>query len=644
MSDSAPPARVRTVLVALLSLGLIAGPVPAQVPGEIGGVVFDGPDQLLWNTEPASDRYHVYRGPLDGVATGLPPRCHGFAVENTGFVTGAVPTPGAGYVYLVTGESDADGEGTPGAGSDGAPRALLGSCPAVMRNHVLNRAGYGWNEWARDRIETLGLGEYVLEQLDPLSIDEGSNTDLSDRLDPINPPTDIYQLIQQQVVRGVYARRQLEWQVTAFWANHFNTFWQKLADIFQGVYPQCQAPGDPPQCDPDYPAKAWEVATELQYREMQSFRRKAFSGNFREIVEASSLSLAMIVYLDTYLSVVGAPNENFPRELLELYAMGVNGGYTQQDVEELSRALTGWSGCKKTLANLNDPLAPCIQQYWLDTPAGKWVATFNPGNHDCTQKVLFAGTPQETIIPDTCGDPASGVNNLDLALDAIVAHPATPDFISRKILERFVTETPEPALVNELIAEWNNASNPQGVGDLKAVLTAALTSDAFLDPDRTGSKVKSPLEHLVSAIRVTRGRTDGLTGALDFLILAGEIPHYNPVPTGWPESGGAWIGTNNTLERQNFPVTLLSSGAPEFGADPIQLLNDNGISTLPGNAEAIVDFLSDAFFGAALTPAERQAAIDYLNTDGAGNPAPYDDVRILETVVLLLGYPHFQEQ
>jgi hypothetical protein len=171
-----------------------------------------------------------------------------------------------------------------------------------------------------------------------------------------------------------------------------------------------------------------------------------------------------------------------------------------------------------------------------------------------------------------------------------------------------------------------------------------LTLDAFLDPDGVRTKIKTPLEHMASAIRATRGRTDGLTAVINFLASTEHVPHYNPVPTGWPEDGESWINTNAVLDRQNFGFSLLESTHPLFGADPIALLNANGVSTGPGNGEAIVDFFIDVFFGGSLTPAERQSAIRFLNTDDSGLPSPYDELRIRDTAALLLGYPHFQEQ
>jgi hypothetical protein len=506
---------------------------------------------------------------------------------------------------------------------------------------VLDRTGYGWNEWSRDRIAQLGLQGYIDEQLDPDSISETDNTELNSRMAAFDPPESVVELIGRQVVGGVYARRQLAEQAGSFWANHFNTEWRKVADQFQNRFPQC---GTQPQCDPAYPARANLEASRVQLREYDAFRDLSFHGNYREMLEASALSTAMIIFLDGYTNVAASPNENYARELLELYSMGVDGGYTQQDVEQLARVLTGWSYCKKPLADLDDPLAPCINNYWEPTPAGEWVANFRNGQHDCGQKVLFDNTPQETTIASTCGNGAAAAQELQLALDAIVEHPATPRFVSRKILERFVADDPPAAWIDALVDVWNDASNPQGVGDMREVLRAALSLSAFLDPDRARSKIKTPLEHFVSALRATRGSTDGTTEVLSYLTNAQYVPHSNPVPTGYAEAGGEWLSTNNCLDRQNFGIELAKASGAGFGSSIITLLNDNGVATGPGNAAAIVDFFVGALFGGGLTPAERQEAIDFLNTNNSGTPSNYTDSRIRDTVGFLLGYPQFQEQ
>lgn len=617
----------------------------AAPPAEVGDLAWSDSETLQWTPEAGAVGYNVYRGDLAELAAGVPPRCHASDLATPGHATPAAPAPGRAFVYLATGESAANEEGTPGFDSAAAERALLGRCDPVLRHHVLDRVGFGRDEWSADRVATLGLVGYIDEQLDPASIDESTNAALNDRVALYDPPDDVIDLIARDVVQATYARRQLEQQATVFWTNHFNTYWVKASEIFNGLYPQCQEPGIPESCDELFPTVSYLETTGTQFREMEAFRDLAFNGNFREILEVSARSPAMILFLDGYANVVGAPNENYSRELLELYALGVDGGYTQTDVEELARVLTGWTICKKKLNFEDEPILGCIENYWEPTPPGTWSSYFVPPNHDCTAKTLFAGTPQELVIPDTCATPADGANDLQLALDAIAAHPATARFISTKLLQRFVTDTPEAAMVDAVVAEWNDAGNPAGVGDLREVLRAVLTQPALVDPDRVRGKIKTPFEHIVSMTRATRGTTNGIDFVLSFLVNAQHLPHYNAVPTGYAEDGGSWIDTTNTLERQNFGVYLTAFGPADlFGSDPMGLLADAGISTAPGNAPAIVDYWSDVLFGGALTPAERQQAIDFLETEIDGTPSPYDETRIRRTVGFMLGFGQFQEQ
>ena len=416
------------------------------------------------------------------------------------------------------------------------------------------------------------------------------------------------------------------------------------AQLFRKFYPDCVGES-PPECDPAFPAVADREATNAQFREFEEFRDLAFNGNFRQILEASARSAAMILYLDSYVSLVGQPNENYSRELLELYTMGVDGGYTQTDVEELARILTGWLICKKELADLDDPLAPCIADYYLPTPAGEWASAFDLDRHDCGAKTLFAGTPQEVVFPATsCTVEQEGIDEFNLALDSIVAHPSTPCFISRKILQLLVTDDPDEAMIDSLVAVWNDGENPHGVGDLRELLRAALKIDAFFDPDMARSKIKSPFEQFTGALRALRGTTDGRTTIFEYLINAQHVPHFNAVPTGYSELGDDWLDTNNTLARQNFAIQLALGSDPAFGSDPLALLKDHGISTAPGNGEAIVEFLAEILFGGAFSTAERQAALELLNTNDLGLPSPYDEASIRKLTAFLLGHAQYQEQ
>ncbi|MGH2360775.1 MAG: DUF1800 domain-containing protein [bacterium] len=541
-----------------------------------------------------------------------------------------------------------------------------------MRNHILDRTGYGWDEWTRARIATLGVQGYINEQLSPASIDESTNTELNNRRAALGTLDRVQELQGLDLINAVYARRQLEEQVAMFWTNHFNTDYRESTAFF-GVYQNCAAYTDcvtyPDCCNLTRPQKS----TQLHYLDVENFRDLAFNGSFREILEESALGPAMIIYLDTNVNVRSAPNENFARELLELHTLGVTGGYTQQDIVELARVFTGWNVCKKTDANAGDPLAACIPNSQIGQvpptpankePAGQWVANFRPNQHDNGQKILFQGTDYQKIIPATPLNSSQGINDAYMALDDIVAHPSAPAFIAKKLLQKFVTETPTQAMIDAVVAEWNDPTNPNSgtcsgtplrcQGDLREVLRAVLAQAELLNPDQVHEKIKTPFEHVASSLRATRGKTDGFTGVLvdplargGYLSRMQELFHQNPVPTGYSELGGDWVDTGNLLERQNWGMDLTSRTATNYGNDIIGLLQANGIPTTPGtpaNAPAIVDFFTDVLFGGALTPAERQDAIDYLTTDDNGVPTNFNDARIRETVGFLMGYAQFLEQ
>ena len=637
-----------------LRIALIAAPgaaLLAQVPPEVPNFRFTSKNTLSWNPAAGADYYNVYRGRLADMKAGTPLQCHAYQVAGTTFATPQDPAVSREiFLYLVTGESES-GEGTPGASSAGVPRTLRGACGPVVAGHVMNRTGFGWGEWSSSRIQTLGIQGYIDEQLNPASINESDNAALNSRLAIHDPPADIYGLAARLVLQAIYGRRQLEQTMTAFWENHFNTYWQKPVDMLISRYPPCDLVAQP-YCDPNFPQNVYREASATQHSETEKFRHLAFNGNFREIVEASAKSAAMIVYLDSIKNVNGRPNENYARELLELSTMGVDGGYTQKDVEQLARILTGWNICKKELANADNPTAPCLTNYWLPSPAGRWVAHFDMSNiapgvkrHDCGQKILFEDTPYETTFPATpCVSPQEGVDELDAALDVIAAHPSTPRFISKKILQQLVTDNPTPAMIDALVAVWNNAANPHGIGDLREVTRAALQMAEFRSPDQIGTKIKTPFEHLVAAMRATRGTTDGVSFVFNYLFTAQHIPYYNDAPTGYPETGADWIDTNGTLTRQNVGLTLTSRSNTSFGCDPVALLSAYGISPVPGNEAAIVDFFAKVLFGGALTPADRQTAITFLSTSDSGVVSPLNATRIRDTVGLMLGYPQFQEQ
>ncbi len=611
--------------VAVLASFVGASLALAQTPAEVTGLRISEAENLTWNSTINAQDYNIYRGLLDQLIAGTPPRCHANEIAVTQFVSPDDPPVGSAYVYLVTAEGATGLEGTPGTSSAASTRALLGRCDPVERTQLLNRVTYGFSEYAKSRYDALGWNAFIDEQLAPASIDESSNTDLTTRRAPLIPPENTNELVGLAIVNGTYARRQLEQVVTIFWVNHFNTNYNDIRGYFNR---------------PDFTdAVTNQLTAETQYRETEQFRSLAFTGTFREIVEASAKSPAMILYLDNDENVVGKPNENYARELLELHTMGVDNGYTQLDIEELARALTGWNVCKKTDANKGDPLAACISRVLEGTTAGTYVSNFRIAQHDHGQKILFQGTPHQVTLPSTQSNQSAGVNDLQSALDAIAGHPSTRQFIAQKLLQWFVQELPSASQVAAVEAVWLAQA-----GDLREVLRAVLLRPELRNPDAFRQKVRTPLEQVLAAFRATRGKTNGFTTVRAYLQRMQQLPHQNPVPTGYSELGADWIDTNNTLERQNFGMDVTALTGTNFGTDLTGLMSANGLTTA-STPESIVDFWSDVLFGGALTPADRQEAIDYLKTNDSGVLDPVlTNARLREVVGFMLGYPIYQEQ
>ncbi len=611
----------RTRIGAMLAVACAAAAAAFAVPPpEVSGVGFSNDDTLTWSSTAGATNYNVYRGSALQLQSGQPPRCHKYNLSTLSVSTPVLPSIGDAFVYLVTG-SNVDGEGTPGNASSGQAHATLGNCKQVMDHHLLDRITYGWNDYVKTRLAALGTQGFLNEQLNPAAISEADNTPLNSQLSNFTPPDNAQELAYRDLVLAVYGRRQLQQVVAEFWSNHFSTDWNQVYETY-------------------FPAQ--DVTADTEYREMEHFRYYAFNGTFRDMLEMSALGPAMIPYLDTTENVVGKPNENYGRELMELHTMGVDGGYTQNDVREMARVWTGWTVCRKNNSNeltthqYADPAAGC------NIVGGRYEPHFDFTKHDCGAKVLFAGTPQQVNIASTCnggGQPtAPGINDAYAALDAVADHPSTKQFISKKLLQKFITENPTPAMIQTVVDRWT-ATGGSNLEVLKKVLDFA----TLMDPDKVGNKIKTPFEQFAATYRATRADTNpsNLGTLYNYLTRMQMLPHQKAEPTGYSELAKDWINTNDLLERQNFGWDVTTQLA--FYEDIIPLLADNGLNATSPPA-SLVDFYSNILFGGALTPYERQRAIDFLTTDDNGVPATVTDDRIRRMVAFMIGFPQYLEQ
>ena len=320
-----------------------------------------------------------------------------------------------------------------------------------------------------------------------------------------------------KLMRAVVSERQLYEQMVDFWENHFS--------VFQG--------------------KGQTRLFVLEY-DRDVIRPRAL-GKFRDILGAVAHSPAMLFYLDNQQSVADsgrrtlAPfrrqmrgpgqngrglNENYARELMELHTLGVDGGYTQQDVIEVARALTGWS---------------------IDPQRGAFV--FRPVVHDAEAKTVLG-------VKLSAG---RGIEDGEQVLDILAAHPSTARYITRKLAVRFVSDTAPKALVDRCAAEFTRTG-----GDIRETLRCVVTSPEFFSQAAVGAKVKTPFEFVASALRATGSKPDMSARGAQALTRLGQPIFGRQTPDGWPDRAGDWMNAGAMMNRVNFATQLASGRMPGF--------------------------------------------------------------------------------
>jgi uncharacterized protein (DUF1800 family) len=342
----------------------------------------------------------------------------------------------------------------------------------------------------------------------------------------------------ERVARAVGSERQLQEVLVDFWANHFSVYAGKgPVRLYVGQY------------------------------EQEAIRPHVL-GHFRDLLGAVARSPAMLFYLDNWRSAADstqptlaqrgrrgvrramgrAPamprpprglNENYAREVLELHTLGVDGGYTQQDVIEVARAFTGW-----TIAGPRE--------------GGGFV--FRAAMHDAGEKFILG-----TRIPA-----GGGESDGERVLDLLARHPATARMIATKLAQRFVSDDPPPALVDRAAAEFMRTD-----GDLREVVRVIVTSPEFFSRAAYHAKVKSPLELVASGMRAVGAPADTTPQAARMVAQLGEPLYGHRDPNGWPERSSEWLSAGAVVSRINFGLMLAQRpalgdslravlGAPDF--------------------------------------------------------------------------------
>jgi uncharacterized protein (DUF1800 family) len=396
--------------------------------------------------------------------------------------------------------------------------------------HVLNRCTFGVRPGDRGELGRRGASDgeavdaWLADQLRPEGIDDhlaesrvrafGSVLEPRGELFEYKKPVLLRDLVRATLLRAVSSRRQLQEVMVEFWTDHFNI------DASKG------------DC-------AWLKAAD----DREVIRAHAL-GRFSALLRASALSPAMLSYLDGRENKRSRPdekpNENYARELLELHTLGVHGGYTQHDVMEVARCLTGWT------VRGRDGFR-------------KGAVEFRPEHHDDGEKAVLGRR-----IPA-----ALGPGDLDRVLDLVATHPATGRHLAGKLCRRFIADDP-PASVVEAVAAAFRASR----GSIAATLSALFARPEFRgEPeDRAplrGAKLKRPFHYLVSALRATDAETDFGSPLVESLTAMGQAPFQYPTPDGYPTAPEAWRGS--LLWRWKLAKSLGDGALPGTRIDFAQL-------------------------------------------------------------------------
>jgi uncharacterized protein (DUF1800 family) len=387
----------------------------------------------------------------------------------------------------------------------------------------------------------------------------------------LNSPQQVvaYDLLDSKMLRAVESTRQLGEELDDFWFNHFNVFYEKGSDRFM---------------IPQYEREAI---------------RPHVLGQFRDLLEATAKSPAMLFFLDNFESVRAdidmnnknrkvkrGLNENYGRELMELHTLGVNGGYTQKDVTEVARCFTGWG---------------------IQEPRKGGGFFYDDKLHDKGQKIVLGH-----VIAA-----GGGINDGEQVLDILARHPSTAHFISKQLAQRFVADNPPEALVKSMARTFLSTN-----GSIREVMKTMLNSKEFWSEGAYRAKVKSPFEMVASSARALDAHV------IDGWALANQVgtlgePLYRKLePTGYSNLSSEWVNSAALLGRMNFALQLAQNKVESVKVDVSRFGDD------PNDVAKTLMFR-------AMSP-ETRAAIDKALEDKQKNPAM--------VAALVIGSPDFQKR
>ena len=410
------------------------------------------------------------------------------------------------------------------------------------------------------------------------------------------------ELQMSRILRATYSERQLQEVMVDFWTNHFNVFAGKGAD-------------------------RWLLTS----YDRDTIRPHTL-GKFYDLLLADAQSPAMLFYLDNFQSVSpdaqlgpqqrpGAArgplaqlrmsnnpqqqrpqqqrrgiNENYARELMELHTLGVDGGYTQKDVQEVARCFTGWTifaprgAGAAAQAIMNGRLADRLR-----TDAGKFF--FNPRAHDDGEKIVLGHK-----IPA-----GGGAKDGLMVLDIVAHHPATAKFIATKLVRHFVSDDPPPALVERVAQTFLKTD-----GDIREVLKAIFFSPEFNSADAYRAKIKRPFELAISAVRTLGADTNGGPQMHQWIARMGQPLYGFQTPNGYSDLAENWVNTGALLERMNFALSLASNRIPGTRVDLSRFVGDMKTGGSIDKAK-LLDRFVELIVGGDISPKTRETLLKQLS-------------------------------
>ncbi|HYW74653.1 MAG TPA: DUF1800 domain-containing protein [Pyrinomonadaceae bacterium] len=425
---------------------------------------------------------------------------------------------------------------------------------------------------------------------------------------PKNPQMIVTELQRAKLLRAVYSDRQLYELMVDFWENHFSVFANKDDDRYL-----------------------------LTGYDRETIRPFAM-GRFRDLLGATAHSPAMLFYLDNWRSSVPRPypakgdkpagvdgglNENYARELMELHTLGVDGGYTQKDVQEVARCFSGWT---------------------IQKPNEQGLFLYRPGLHDDGEKIVLG----HKILA------GGGIADGERVLDLLATHPSTAKFIATKLARRFISDDPPQAVIDRAAAVFLKTD-----GNIRETLRAVITSPEFFSAPAYRAKVRSPFEYVAAAMRAMNAETDGDRPVLDFISRMGQPLFGRITPDGYPDRGDQWLSSGAMIARLNFAAALATNRLRGTNVEFKKLLAETDQTNKDAVAARLMsltthDQLSDSTRAAIKTSTTEALVIKTpppanvptgLSQNGP-QPPPLPQVSgyVPEMIALLVGSPEFQRR